>query len=120
MHSQGENSAMMKAVIVCLPLALILLSRNMALKTTRRGSEFGERRLQGPTKLGVEQDVFEVFVAPSDRFKFNAAHFIAYKGFRERLHGHNYSVSITLIGRCGQLGSDGYLLDFGDVKDIVG
>lgn len=65
------------------------------------------------------EDVFEVFVSPSDRFKFNAAHFIAFKGFRERLHGHNYSVGVTLIGR-GQLGHDGYLLDFGDVKEVVG
>ncbi|OWZ13632.1 hypothetical protein PHMEG_00013007 [Phytophthora megakarya] len=28
-----------------------------------------------------------------DYMKFNAAHFIAYKGFREKLHGHNYRLA---------------------------
>ena len=45
--------------------------------------------------------------------KFSAAHFIAYKGFREPLHGHNYQVSVTLVG---EVGADGYVLDFGIVK----
>lgn len=40
---------------------------------------------------------FEVFVSKSD-FKFNCAHFISFKGFRERLHGHNYHVSVKVIG----------------------
>ncbi len=65
-----------------------------------------------------------------ERFKFSCAHFVAYKGFRERVHGHNYQVGVTLIGSesgqpgsatedyfgC-QLGHDGYLLDFGIVKE---
>ena len=55
---------------------------------------------------------FEVFVS-KDSFKFNAAHFIAYKGFRERLHGHNYRVSVRITG---QIGADGYVVDFGDIK----
>ena len=38
---------------------------------------------------------YSVFVAKAD-FKFNAAHFVAYKGFRERLHGHNYTVGVRL------------------------
>lgn len=50
--------------------------------------------------------------------KFSCAHFIAYKGFRERLHGHNYTMSVCLIGR-DKLGSDGYLIDFGDVKKVA-
>ena len=29
----------------------------------------------------------------SERFKFNAAHFVAFPGYRERLHGHNYTCS---------------------------
>jgi 6-pyruvoyltetrahydropterin/6-carboxytetrahydropterin synthase len=53
-----------------------------------------------------------VFVSKAD-FKFNAAHFIAYKGYRERLHGHNYRVSVRLQGH---LGPDGYVVDFGDIK----
>lgn len=31
-------------------------------------------------------------------FKFNCSHFIAFEGFRERLHGHNYRISIKVIG----------------------
>ena len=31
-----------------------------------------------------------------EKFKFNAAHFIAYKGFREMLHGHNYKVGVKI------------------------
>jgi len=47
-------------------------------------------------------------------FKFSAGHFVAYKGFRERLHGHNYTVKVRLNGE--KLNADGYILDFGDVK----
>ena len=60
---------------------------------------------------------FEVFVA-KDTFKFNAAHFVAYKGFRERLHGHNYRVSVRLLGS-RKIGPDGYVLDFGCVKAVT-
>ncbi|MBI5504242.1 MAG: 6-carboxytetrahydropterin synthase [Deltaproteobacteria bacterium] len=55
---------------------------------------------------------YEVFVS-KDSFKFNAAHFIAYRGFRERLHGHNYRVSVRIEG---PVGADGYVVDFGDIK----
>jgi dihydroneopterin triphosphate aldolase (PTPS-III) / 6-pyruvoyltetrahydropterin synthase len=55
---------------------------------------------------------FDVFVG-KEYLKFNAAHFIAYPGFRERLHGHNYHVTVRLEG---ELGPDGYVLDFGVVK----
>lgn len=57
---------------------------------------------------------FAIKLAKED-FKFNAAHFVAYEGFRERLHGHNYRVGIRLFGS-HQICSDGYVLDFGDVK----
>jgi dihydroneopterin triphosphate aldolase (PTPS-III) / 6-pyruvoyltetrahydropterin synthase len=60
---------------------------------------------------------FEVHVA-KETFKFNAAHFVAFDGFRERLHGHNYTVSVRLFGS-GKIGADGYLIDFGDVKGVV-
>lgn len=60
---------------------------------------------------------FEVFVSKAD-FKFNCAHFIVFEGFRERLHGHNYQMSVKVTGD-GQLGSDGYLIDFGDIKKVV-
>lgn len=55
---------------------------------------------------------FEVYVC-KETFKFNAAHFIAYPGFRERLHGHNYRVSVRMEG---PVGPDGYVVDFGDIK----
>jgi 6-pyruvoyl-tetrahydropterin synthase len=51
-----------------------------------------------------------------DYLKFSAAHFIAYKGFREPLHGHNYQVSVRVEGA---LGADGYVLDFGLVKQAA-
>jgi len=60
---------------------------------------------------------FEIRVA-KETFKFNAAHFVAFKGFRERIHGHNYTVSVRLIGS-KKIYSDGYVLDFGDVKGIT-
>ena len=50
-------------------------------------------------------------------FKFNASHFVAFKGYRERLHGHNYKVGVRLMGE--RIQHDGYLLDFGDVKKAV-
>lgn len=58
---------------------------------------------------------FRVHVT-KDYLKFSAAHFIAYKGFREALHGHNYRVSVDVEG---DLGAEGYVLDFGVVKQIA-
>jgi 6-pyruvoyltetrahydropterin/6-carboxytetrahydropterin synthase len=52
-------------------------------------------------------------VVQKEYLKFSAAHFIAYKGFREPLHGHNYQVSVAIAGT---VGPDGYVLDFGIVK----
>ena len=51
-------------------------------------------------------------------FKFNCSHFIAYRGYRERLHGHNYRVSLRITGS-DVISVDGYLLDFGVVKRVV-
>mmetsp|Transcript_22758 Transcript_22758/g.33605 ORF Transcript_22758/g.33605 Transcript_22758/m.33605 type:complete len:254 (+) Transcript_22758:86-847(+) len=65
----------------------------------------------------LQQSLFEVHVA-KESFKFNAAHFVAFDGFRERLHGHNYQVSVRLFGS-RSIGSDGYLIDFGDIKEVV-
>jgi len=64
-----------------------------------------------------EQHLFEVHVA-KQTFKFHAAHFVAYDGFRERLHGHNYQVSVRLIGS-HTIMNDGYLIDFGDIKGVM-
>mmetsp|Transcript_12672 Transcript_12672/g.14538 ORF Transcript_12672/g.14538 Transcript_12672/m.14538 type:complete len:244 (+) Transcript_12672:477-1208(+) len=51
-----------------------------------------------------------------DYFKFNAAHFIAMKGYREKLHGHNYRLELKIWGRKN---SDGYVLDFGKIKTVL-
>lgn len=61
------------------------------------------------------QPRYSVLVA-KEYLKFAAAHFIAYPGFREALHGHNYQVSVRVEGG---LGPDGYVLDFGLVKRVA-
>lgn len=61
------------------------------------------------------RESFRVHVT-KDYLKFSAAHFIAYPGFRERLHGHNYRVSFAVHG---PLGRQGYVVDFGVVKRIA-
>jgi len=68
-------------------------------------------------KLAASPCTFEVNVS-KESFKFNAAHFVAYKGFRERLHGHNYHVSVRLLGN-HKIGPDGYVVDFGCVKKVA-
>jgi len=55
-------------------------------------------------------------VVSKDYLKFAAAHFIAFPGFREPLHGHNYQVSVSVEA---DLGPDGYVLDFGLVKRVA-
>jgi len=52
----------------------------------------------------------------TENLKFSAAHFIAYAGFREPLHGHNYQVGVRVEG---SLAATGYVLDFGLVKKIT-
>lgn len=58
----------------------------------------------------------EVVVA-LDNLKFSAAHFVAFRGFRENLHGHNYTVGLRAGGP--DLQDDGYLTDFGDFKKVA-
>lgn len=74
-------------------------------------------KLKGSFSGTATEVAFEVFVA-KDTFKFNAAHFVAFRGYRERLHGHNYQVSVRLLGS-RSIASDGYLIDFGNVKDVT-
>jgi 6-pyruvoyltetrahydropterin/6-carboxytetrahydropterin synthase len=64
--------------------------------------------MTGPRRYSVE--------VSKDYLKFAAAHFIAYPGFREPLHGHNYQVSVRVEA---DLGPDGYVLDFGLVKRLA-
>src|SRR5881396_2904049 len=72
-------------------------------------------RTRRPHLEPMGKQTFRVHVT-KDYLKFNAAHFIAYKGFREALHGHNYRVSVDVEG---DLGSQGYVLDFGIVKQVA-
>src|SRR5947199_10070307 len=55
-------------------------------------------------------------VVAKDYLKFAAPHFIAYPGFREPLHGHNYQVSLRVEA---DLGPDVDVLDFGLVKRVA-
>ncbi len=58
---------------------------------------------------------FSIHVA-KENLKFSAAHFIAYPGFREPLHGHNYQVGVYVEGK---LASTGYVIDFGLIKKLT-
>jgi 6-pyruvoyl-tetrahydropterin synthase len=75
---------------------------------TSRGAAALLRRVPGAQRYSV--------VVSKDYLKFAAAHFIAYPGFREPLHGHNYQVSVRVEAA---LGPDGYVLDFGLVKRLA-
>jgi 6-pyruvoyltetrahydropterin/6-carboxytetrahydropterin synthase len=48
--------------------------------------------------------------------RFTAAHFIAFHGFREPLHGHTYQAQVTVSG---PVGPDGYVVDFLVLKKIA-
>ena len=88
-------------------------SRQLSVLQMPAGS--GESSL--PFSSGAVSGTFSVRVFKAD-FKFNAAHFIAYSGFRERLHGHNYRVGVEMWTGSGraQLEADGYVMDFGQIK----
>ena len=47
---------------------------------------------------------------------FSAAHFITFGGKCERLHGHNYAVSVSLEGN---LTEDRYVFDFVELKKTI-
>jgi 6-pyruvoyl tetrahydropterin synthase/QueD family protein len=64
----------------------------------------------GELKMG-----FKVVVEQGN-LRFGAAHFITMGGKCERLHGHNYAVSVTLEGA---LTRDDYVFDFVVLKEIV-
>lgn len=71
------------------------------------------------SSLFVHNPTYSLRVFKTD-FKFNAAHFVAYQGFREKLHGHNYTVGVELFSKPGtSLNADGYVIDFGSIKTVV-
>jgi 6-pyruvoyltetrahydropterin/6-carboxytetrahydropterin synthase len=51
-----------------------------------------------------------------EMLRFTAAHFIAFHGFREPLHGHTYQVQVTVSG---PVGPDGYVVDFLVLKKVA-
>lgn len=51
-----------------------------------------------------------------EMLRFTAAHFIAFPGFREPLHGHTYQAQVTVSG---PVGPDGYVVDFLILKKIA-
>lgn len=51
-----------------------------------------------------------------DDLGFAAAHFITMRGKCERLHGHNYRVTVEVSGT---LGPDSYVVDFGMIKKFA-
>jgi 6-pyruvoyl-tetrahydropterin synthase len=66
----------------------------------------------------------ELILERQSGFRFSAAHFTSHSGERERLHGHNYSVSLRINGTMKGIkeegeGNDGILIDFGELKRAV-
>jgi 6-pyruvoyl tetrahydropterin synthase/QueD family protein len=55
-------------------------------------------------------------VVEKGNLRFSAAHFITFMGKCERLHGHNYAVSVELAGEPTE---DGYVFDFVELKSIL-
>ncbi|KAF4670040.1 hypothetical protein FOL47_002271 [Perkinsus chesapeaki] len=54
-----------------------------------------------------------------EEFKFSCGHFVAHRGFRERLHGHNYTVKLSISCKRWPAGDDGYVIDFGILKKLL-
>lgn len=59
--------------------------------------------------------IFSVSIE-KEQLRFTAAHFIAFRGFREPLHGHTYRAAVTVSG---SVGADGYVVDFLVLKRIA-
>lgn len=62
---------------------------------------------------GADSAVLEI---RKDRLGFAAAHFSILETGSERIHGHNYRVSLRA---CGRVRDDGTVVDFGSLKDAV-
>ncbi len=51
---------------------------------------------------------------------FDSAHFIPGHPKCGRLHGHTYTVKVILCGQLDKTRAPGYLVDYGEIKRIVG
>jgi len=58
---------------------------------------------------------FSVAVSGAE-LRFSAAHFIYNAVFKEHLHGHNYELEVEVFG---ELGEDGFVVNFLDLKESV-
>jgi dihydroneopterin triphosphate aldolase (PTPS-III) / 6-pyruvoyltetrahydropterin synthase len=67
------------------------------------------------SQQGVHMAFFSVAIG-KEHLRFTAAHFIAFRGFREPLHGHTYHARVTVSG---PVGPDGYVVDFLALKKIA-
>merc|ERR1740123_221338 len=50
-------------------------------------------------------------------FMFSCAHFVAFRGFRERLHGHNYTVEVWMDGNFERV--DEAALSISDISRVL-
>ncbi len=60
--------------------------------------------------------VMHRIIIDQGNLRFSAAHFISFAGKCERLHGHNYAVSVNLEG---SLSEDRYVYDFVELKKMT-
>jgi 6-pyruvoyltetrahydropterin/6-carboxytetrahydropterin synthase len=60
-------------------------------------------------------EYYSVFVE-KDEFQFSAAHFVTFNSDCEKLHGHNYSVSVKITG---SIPKTGLLFDFTILKKLT-
>jgi dihydroneopterin triphosphate aldolase (PTPS-III) / 6-pyruvoyltetrahydropterin synthase len=64
-----------------------------------------------------KESEFELFLS-RESFTFSASHFVARHGQRQRLHGHDYRVSVRLTGS-HTIGSDGCFVDQAQVRHAI-
>ena len=77
----------------------------------RRPSRF---RARGATLLAMERWGIDI---AKEYFKFSAAHFLIFPdGSAERLHGHNYRVTVSIEA---QLTRFGLVIDFQHIKPVI-
>jgi 6-pyruvoyltetrahydropterin/6-carboxytetrahydropterin synthase len=73
--------------------------------------------MRSPPHRTEIQSEFERFFS-SESFRFSSSHFVARHGHRERLHGHDYSLSLRLTGS-NTIAPDGTFVDKKYVKQAI-
>lgn len=68
----------------------------------------------------MQESNFKILTLKKENLKFSSAHFLIYDEFRaERLHGHNYKVSLAIKIPWDSFSKIGYSVDFSILKKIV-